>query len=91
MLIRLLIIISVLFASSAFADKDRKFEVIEENEVGSFLQQPGKTFREWNPSVTDNQVISQTCCKQCSTGKACGNSCISRAKACHKGSGCACD
>jgi hypothetical protein len=31
------------------------------------------------------------CCKVCSTGKACGNTCISRAYMCHVGSGCACD
>jgi hypothetical protein len=31
------------------------------------------------------------CCKVCSKGKACGNSCISRDKECHKGKGCACD
>jgi hypothetical protein len=32
-----------------------------------------------------------TCCKVCTTGKACGNSCISRKKTCHKPPGCACD
>lgn len=31
------------------------------------------------------------CCKTCSKGKACGDSCIARDKACHKGKGCACD
>jgi len=31
------------------------------------------------------------CCKVCSVGKACGDSCISRDKVCHKPSGCACD
>lgn len=31
------------------------------------------------------------CCKRCSAGKACGDSCISRDKVCHKGKGCACD
>lgn len=31
------------------------------------------------------------CCKLCSRGKACGNSCISREKSCRKGVGCACD
>lgn len=31
------------------------------------------------------------CCRICSTGKACGNSCIARSKTCHKGKGCACD
>ena len=31
------------------------------------------------------------CCKVCSKGKACGDSCIARDKECHKGKGCACD
>jgi hypothetical protein len=31
------------------------------------------------------------CCKVCSAGKACGNSCIARWKTCHKGKGCACN
>ncbi len=31
------------------------------------------------------------CCKICSKGKACGNSCISRSYTCHKPPGCACD
>lgn len=31
------------------------------------------------------------CCKVCSVGKACGDSCIARDKICHKGKGCACD
>lgn len=34
---------------------------------------------------------ARACCKTCSKGKACGDSCISRAKQCHKGKGCACD
>lgn len=33
----------------------------------------------------------RTCCKVCSTGYACGNSCISRSKSCHRAAGCACD
>ena len=33
----------------------------------------------------------QDCCRVCSTGKACGNSCISRSYTCHKGRGCACN
>jgi hypothetical protein len=32
-----------------------------------------------------------SCCKVCSVGKACGNTCISRNKTCHVGPGCACD
>lgn len=34
---------------------------------------------------------TRTCCKICRTGKACGNSCISRSKTCRKGPGCACN
>jgi hypothetical protein len=33
----------------------------------------------------------KSCCKTCSKGKACGNSCISRRLTCHKPPGCACD
>lgn len=32
-----------------------------------------------------------TCCKVCTKGQACGDTCISREKRCHKGRGCACD
>jgi hypothetical protein len=31
------------------------------------------------------------CCKRCSAGKACGDSCIARHLTCHKGKGCACN
>jgi len=31
------------------------------------------------------------CCRTCSKGKACGNSCISRNYTCHQPRGCACD
>lgn len=31
------------------------------------------------------------CCKICTTGKACGDSCISRSFTCHQGPGCACN
>lgn len=34
---------------------------------------------------------SLSCCKICSKGKACGDSCISKTKTCHKTAGCACD
>ena len=35
--------------------------------------------------------LAQSCCKICTVGKACGNTCISRDKTCHVGPGCACD
>jgi len=37
------------------------------------------------------QVIPAACCKVCRKGKACGDSCISKAKSCNKGTGCACN
>jgi hypothetical protein len=36
-------------------------------------------------------IPAAQCCKVCDAGQACGNSCISRSKTCHKGQGCACD
>ena len=42
-------------------------------------------------NLDDGVTWSATCCKRCSKGKACGNSCISRSYQCHKGVGCACD
>jgi len=36
-------------------------------------------------------VRSPNCCKVCSAGQACGNSCISRRYQCHKPPGCACN
>ena len=41
---------------------------------------------------TNSEVSAeQQCCKVCSVGVACGNSCISAAYTCHKGLGCACN
>ena len=34
--------------------------------------------------------VSGSCCRVCTTGKPCGDSCISRNSTCTKGSGCAC-
>ena len=36
-------------------------------------------------------AAQQGCCKICTQGKACGNTCIARDKQCHVGPGCACD
>ena len=34
---------------------------------------------------------TRECCRYCTKGKACGDSCISRQYQCHKGTGCACN
>ena len=40
---------------------------------------------------TGQVILAAACCKTCKKGKACGDSCISRDKKCHKPKGCACD
>ena len=39
----------------------------------------------------DTCIPVEQCCKICSKGKACGNTCISQSYTCHKGRGCACN
>jgi beta-lactamase superfamily II metal-dependent hydrolase len=41
--------------------------------------------------ATPVPVTSPACCKICTRGKACGNSCINRAYQCRQPAGCACD
>ena len=36
-------------------------------------------------------VPAESCCKVCTSGKACGDSCINASYDCSKGDGCACD
>ena len=43
------------------------------------------------PIYTPQVENTNHCCKTCTTGKACGDSCISRSYTCHKAPGCACD
>lgn len=45
------------------------------------------------PLASDADALQQAdkCCKVCTTGKACGDSCISRKYQCHQPPGCACD
>jgi len=40
--------------------------------------------------LPDGTVVAQFCCKHCTSGKPCGDSCIARNKTCHSGRGCAC-
>jgi len=43
------------------------------------------------PLPVQQPLITTSCCKVCSQGKACGDSCISKSYTCHKAPGCACD
>ena len=40
------------------------------------------------PTSARSTPLALACCKVCSVGKACGNTCISREKTCHVGQGC---
>jgi hypothetical protein len=42
------------------------------------------------PSISTSET-SEACCKICTIGKACGNTCIEATKTCHVGVGCACN
>lgn len=41
--------------------------------------------------IKPSPTPQRSCCKVCRKGKACGDSCISLSRTCHKGPGCACD
>ena len=43
------------------------------------------------PNSISNVPSQSSCCKTCTKGKACGDSCISKDKTCNVGKGCACD
>ncbi len=43
------------------------------------------------PAAPPTCTPADRCCKVCNEGQACGDSCISRKKQCHKGRGCACN
>jgi len=44
-----------------------------------------------NQMCAVDQARTTYCCRVCTVGKACGNSCISQDKQCHQPVGCACD
>ena len=42
-------------------------------------------------AYSEPEAPGRSCCRVCTTGKACGDSCISRSKSCNKSGGCACN
>ncbi|MBN8542212.1 MAG: hypothetical protein J0L82_17605 [Deltaproteobacteria bacterium] len=69
------------------------FDGSQDQQIESMLQYSSSDL---NPAM-ESEVFKSTpktsysCCKVCTKGKACGDSCISRYKTCTKGVGCACD
>lgn len=50
-----------------------------------------ETFPAPTRAFTFGAPVYQQCCKICTKGKACGDTCIPRDRTCHVGRGCACD
>lgn len=44
---------------------------------------------EWHADLRAD-AVAQSCCKVCTSGKPCGNTCIAVQDTCHVGPGCAC-
>jgi len=67
--------------------------IVQANRDGSYVvlkETPGLTDPGRKPGVEQTQPAG-ACCRTCTTGKACGNSCISRRYQCRQPPGCACD
>jgi len=67
--------------------------IIQAKRDGSYVvlkETPGLTDPGRKPGVAQTRP-NGSCCRICTTGKACGNSCISRRYQCRQPPGCACD
>lgn len=64
--------------------------VSQESTLSLFASNPPTTSPGTGTTTPPPGDTSSTCCKRCTTGKPCGNSCISRTNTCHVGGGCAC-
>ena len=51
------------------------------------INRESQRYRAYAPA---RPAAGRNCCKRCSAGKPCGDSCISRSKSCNRGPGCAC-
>ncbi len=75
------------------ANDDGSFVVTTDRSTSSgvvqfqpFVQDSGPS-----PAVTPAEAPPRACCRICTTGKACGNSCIAKDRQCHQPVGCACN
>ena len=98
LLFNLFLIFNLLLAGPALAglaeaQSDQQTSVEFSSDLDSLDTQDCVDTEEANPfeASFEGEKYAQSCCKICRKGKACGNSCISRSKTCHKGKGCACD
>lgn len=69
------------------AKRDGSYIVLNDRTAGVA---PGMTDPGRKPGVGQTPP-NGSCCRTCTTGKACGNSCINRDRQCHQPPGCACN
>ena len=62
----------------------------ESRTISPALSTPTPAFRISTPVPRPSTPVSRSCCKYCSKGKPCGDTCISRSYTCRVGPGCAC-
>lgn len=85
----LAVVCTVLVAGPTFAAGGHPASAPDQTNSAPYLDQQ-ITLVPWDLEQSF-PAIETACCKVCSKGKACGDSCISRKKTCHKPPGCACD
>lgn len=78
-----------LFSLSSAAQADTNSADSTRSEISTLLaaaaDSAGERFQ-----LSGRQVTAKKCCKVCTKGKPCGDTCIAQDKVCHVGPGCAC-
>jgi len=93
----LLVLISLFstmaFSSSVEDQTNDKNLIVESNQNDFFANNTYEGSSLINELIAKSSDVSfaKYCCKTCRKGKACGDSCISKTKACYKAEGCACN
>ena len=87
---RLALIVALMTGSAVFADTDDELLPSPAAPAATVTAEVALEYlREL--AVSEEVQFADSCCKRCSKGKACGDSCIARDRTCRKGAGCACD
>ncbi|HEY0940325.1 MAG TPA: hypothetical protein VGE08_09535 [Steroidobacter sp.] len=83
------LIAAFLFVISSAVPAD---DVSAGSEVANFLQMAATKAEAVNErfGLSSRKGGAARCCKVCTKGKPCGDTCIAQDKICHVGSGCAC-
>lgn len=91
-LIGMLMVILLAVAPSGWSEQGENASTL----VSDLVIQPGEELgceaRDQSQGASESENLANSgCCKICTVGKACGDTCISRSYTCTKGRGCACD